>query len=331
MLRFVRQAYCYRTYKCIALQIAVLLFVGCVPVFSQGNLSIKDVNLNTISRGQTIYSNPATNQWPMPLIYIGVSGAPDCSPVSMSLVVQYQDQGGRGTNYSASHNMAACDTWTLGWPQGVVEGGTVTVTYSTSAGPFEATQFYIAGLNASESVVDQQYGGAPWFLPNMIMQESGGRQFCTSAGGAGCNPPASGYPVNNTSADGIGLMQTDAVAQPIPDSAYWSYLSNIGEGEIILQTKQSAAYSFWSSQVSQMQSQTSPNYVYPNAANFPYCNFAYPQGSAHSFQDAEWIKAYNGAAAYYIAWEPATNGNPGYWRQDGSVGYVSAVCNAASY
>src|ERR1700744_6115022 len=60
------------------------------------SLLVRDVNLNTVAQNSIVYSNPSTNQWPMPLLYISVPGANSCASVSLTLTVQFTDLAGKG-------------------------------------------------------------------------------------------------------------------------------------------------------------------------------------------------------------------------------------------
>ena len=317
------------------LEVVLLLMIFTVAASSAWSqtLQVKDVNLNVIPSGGTVYSNPGTNQWPMPLLYIGIVGAPDCSAVSLSLVVNFTDVAGLGSYFSTTYSMLACDTWTLGWPAGVSEGGTATITAQVSNGVPITFSFHILGLNATQTVVDQNYSGAPWFFGNILREESGGRQFCLN-GGTGCTV-GNGYPVNSKNPDGIGLGQIDKVVNPtVPDCVYWSFICNIGKAYSILSGFQNAAGLAWTNQFTAMEASegtNSNNWVFPGTVNYAYGSFSYNGTTTHPFSDANWIKMYNaGSKSYYVNWVPPSNGNPGYWSEDVS-GYVGQVLSVPAY
>ena len=55
------------------------------------------------------------------------------------------------------------------------------------------------------------------------------------------------------------------------------------------------------------------------------CQFAYPVvAGTQDFGDGNWIKAYNGASAYFESW--ITSGN--HWNTNDDGNYVHAVCGA---
>lgn len=69
--------------------------------------------------------------------------------------------------------------------------------------------------------------------------------------------------------------------------------------------------------------------------SLPYCtaNFTLAGNQASGWKDAEAIKAYNGATAYYINWDQDTNNaSYQYWYfSPGPNNYVYNVCNTAPY
>jgi hypothetical protein len=229
---------------------------------------------------------------------------------------------------SQNKNLLIGTPWTLGWGTGVYEGGTATVTWSTStaSGSFV---FYIRGQNDSQADLRGETGttGEYWFWNNLISFESGfGHQF-----------DSSGLPYFGTP-DGIGLGQLENNAYR-KDAGYWNGVFNLGESVQLLNAGQSNAYSFWTTQVTQATS-ANPAPVQTIGA----CSFSgSPSASQHSWQDAEWITSYNGTggttvypAGYYIVWT-GTNATNGAWLIHTKTvngvarSYVGDVCSAPQF
>ncbi|HUK18062.1 MAG TPA: hypothetical protein VLW65_16670 [Bryobacteraceae bacterium] len=217
------------------------------------------------------------------------------------------------------------------------EGGPVTVTYTVYNGDTLITSgtrtFTILGQQPAASSVNSQAAGAAWFFPNMINQESSDRQFNLTTNDILGNRV--GYVFISSDGYGTGLSQIDPRSHTLSDADVWSWSQNLTDGAAILQTFSAGATSFWNNQISQMQSQN-PG-TYPVATNFAYCHFAYPQGSVHSYSDAEWITAYNGTGGsqyypkgYFIYWVEKTSSKAGYWVVQNTVRtYVSDVCGTS--
>jgi hypothetical protein len=113
----------------------------------------------------------------------------------------------------------------------------------------------------------------------------------------------------------------------------WSWQQNLSDGLSQLNSKQSGAYTFWSNQVNQWNqwNATHPTQKVGGASNNAGgpCVFNFPdvQGT-YDFKAAEWIKAYNGAAVYYISLI-FPQGAPPYWKIDDTPNnYVEHVCQA---
>jgi hypothetical protein len=139
--------------------------------------------------------------------------------------------------------------------------------------------------------------------------------------------------------DGIGLGQIESTATNRTYQAYWNGVINLGESQIVLNSKQSGAYSFWMQQITDATSAHPPPSQTVGACQFS----GSPSGAQHNWQDADWITAYNGTqatsiypAGYYIVWS-STNAT-GQWiihTQTDSTGrarsYVGDVCGAPQF
>jgi hypothetical protein len=204
----------------------------------------------------------------------------------------------------------------------VYEGGTATLSWTTSSGAGGSFFFYIRGTNpaAADLHTELHETGVQWFFPSLINQESTGRQF------DGSNLPLFGPP------DGIGLGQLEPTSYR-QDQGYWNEVYNIGEAENLSASEATSALSFWNTQVAEAGS----SHPAPSQS-LPYCQFSgSPSGSQHGWQDAETITAYNGTggtsvypAGYYIVWS-GTNATNGSWKYNTLNGrsYVGDVCNSA--
>jgi len=194
----------------------------------------------------------------------------------------------------------------------------------------QKTGYKILGANPSREEAFNLMGTQPWFIQGLANHESGVRQFVANPG-----KPLWGFP------DGWGIMQTDPPSQR--DDVY-KWTSNIPEGINRVNYKLTIISPFWDQQVRQF---TAWNLAHPNAlvpappdASEGTCMFSYsPAGSQHSFEDAMWIKAYNGSSkpdgssfhsGAYIYWENATD--PPHWQivntNNKGEDYVEFVCNA---
>jgi hypothetical protein len=167
-------------------------------------------------------------------------------------------------------------------------------------------------------------GDGAWFKQNLVAYESGAytdapynqyHQFVATP-----YDPVWGTP------DGIGLMQLEPPARASRDADFWAWPVNVADGLSLLDSKQSAAYQSWNNELTQMQSLTGGNPVYPPPTGYTYCYFSYPQNGNDSFSDGDWIHYYNGN--YFIFFHPADSSGPNRWDID-TTGYVMKVCNAA--
>jgi hypothetical protein len=179
-----------------------------------------------------------------------------------------------------------------------------------------------------------RFGRTIWFLPNLINQESGGRQI----------NPNSGRPQAGSTGDGDdnGLMQISRSRMPKyyannNEDPYWNFVANVEDGTDVLSQKQqnsappcntnqgevtnsscmSYAYDFWDRQVYQacVDSGGSATATRNDGLGTETCNVrlkSYPQYSgpaltyctsalswsdqspAGHYQDLNWLQAYNG-------------------------------------
>jgi hypothetical protein len=120
----------------------------------------------------------------------------------------------------------------------------------------------------------------------------------------------------------------------------WNWKGNITAGLSVLNGKQAGAYSFWQSQITQWQNYNAG--VYNNGVPPPQlgpppdnnaggpCLFAYPvRSGTYGYADANWIKAYNGAAQYF-AYIIISSGTSAYWVSNNDpANYVHLVCQAS--
>lgn len=180
--------------------------------------------------------------------------------------------------------------------------------------------------------------GMPWFVGSMISVESCyyDDQFSPNEGFCSRSENHPGHPLWG-SPDGIGLMQPDRTqdGQYFINATYWNYAVNMETANDVLNAKKSGAYTFWNNQVSQSNSTPVPTGL-NTTCDGSY--FSYPVTGSWSFEDAEWIQAYNGTwpNGYFIAWnEPSY---PGQWHinypyvyNNHTYDYVHQVCNATSY
>ncbi len=82
----------------------------------------------------------------------------------------------------------------------------------------------------------------------------------------------------------------------------------------------------------------SGTYDYYDKQSLPECsaNFTLSDGQPSGWKDADWIKAYNGAALYYIFWYTSDPDGYRYWvfnncSDSTCNNYVYNVCNATDY
>lgn len=268
---------------------------------------------STVSQGTTLFITTVPS---MPNLALSVNGGSSCDTVSYIVDVSYTDQVGRTTwaQYNAQ-NEPGDQAVTVSW-SGVLEGGGATVSWQFDGANESSTlDFFINGINPSPSAVDAYVSSGPWFIRNLVSQESSYRQY-----------DGLGYPLFGPDLDptrgGIGLFQLDP---PFNSMDYWSWSANVSDGLSLLASKQSAAYQSWNNELGQMQSLTGTNPVYPPPTGYTYCYFSYPQNGNDSYADGDWIHYYNGN--YFIFFHPADSSGPNRWDID-TTGYVMRVCNA---
>ncbi len=262
----------------------------------------------------------------MPAI-VALAQGPGTYSTEWSLNVSYARPDGSGTNTDTFGPSTTNGTsqWTVPW-SGNYRGGAATLSWSINSGQQGSRQFSIAGTNPSYSVIDSEINtrNPPWFFTRMISRESSYRQF-----------DGSGNPLF-TNDKGYGLTQvTTSNGQDL-----WNWKGNITAGMATLNSKKQGAYDFWNSQITQWQQFNSGYFnggVPPaqqlgpppdNNAGGP-CLFAHPvRGGTYGYNDANWIKAYNGASLYF-AYIVVSSGTSAYWvtNNDGA-NYVHAVCQA---
>jgi hypothetical protein len=264
----------------------------------------------TVNQGNTLSINTIPN---MPNLVLSVSGGTSCDTVSYSVYVEYIDQAGYATSstYSAQNYPGDAQV-TIDW-FGVLEGGNATITWGFDGVNEPSFSFFINGSNASSGAVDAYISSGPWFIRNLVAAESSYKQY-----------DVYGYPLWGTP-DGIGLMQLEPPYRASLDQDYWGWSTNVADGLNLLNGKQSAAYSHWTTQINFAQMDGGPN---PPALYGTYCAFQQPQNGGDYYGDADWIHYYN--SNYYTQWVRPSPPNPGYWNMDGynHSGYVQRVCNA---
>ncbi len=274
---------------------------------------------SVVSNGSTQY---ITADPEMPAIS-AVAQGPGSYSTQWSLTVQHTRPDGTGTNTdtfgpSTTTGPAA---WIVPW-SGHFRGGTATVNWTINGTHQGSLTFSIAGMNPTNAAINNQINSQnpPWFFRRMVTAESSYRQF-----------DSSGQPLF-TNDKGYGLTQvTTSNAQDL-----WNWKGNITAGLATISSKRSPAYVFWQNQIDEWQRFNSgvseEKRLGPppdNNAGGP-CLFAHPvRPGTYGYDDANWIKAYNGASQYFAyilvdleegtaRWE--TNKDP--------ANYVHRVCQA---
>jgi hypothetical protein len=293
------------------------LMVLALTMTASGQSLVVTSSGSAVSQGSTRTINTIPN---MPNLVLSVTGGSSCDTVSYNVALNYTDEAGATTEASyGAQDVAGNQPVTINW-LGILEGGSVTITWQFNGVSEPTFGFFINGSNPQPNAIDAYASSGPWFIRNLITAESSYLQF------DGTGNPVYGSP------DGIGLLQLEPPNRLSSDQDYWSWPANVADGLTTLNKLQAAASSFWNSQVSQWQADPAgpANPVPENA--YTYCDFKYPPTGGDSYADGEWIKAYNGAAVYYIFWSNSTNGsNPpnGHWVINDSAGYVKHVCSSA--
>jgi hypothetical protein len=329
-------------------------------------------------QGQTCAWPINSKQWPEPQFTFSVEAPYNTTSYDITwyLDSSYKDKAGFANTTSQSTVLAGNQSWSPTWNSHEF-GGSVAVkaeartTTECKGGIAGTLNFNIWGANqaASPQLQDAaaQYS-APWFMPNIIAQESGGLQFGYYSKGAfhSDKQPIWGAP------DGIGVMQVDREPNPsyfTYEDPYWDFEVNVQDGIAVLNSKQQSsaspcntnqgevtnractqyAYDFWDRQVYQAcvhagGSTTASRSGGPGTetcnktvtaaptTSYTYCQFSYPLTTADAYKDADWIQTYNGVpCGYFISW----NNTQGQWQVTASqtchgktYSYVKNVCNA---
>jgi len=309
--------------KLFVLTLCILPFAGKVC----GQSLVVVSGGNTVSQGGTVSINTIPN---MPNLVLSVNGGTSCDVFSYQISITYSDQATppatTGTNVTFNAQDIEGDlSSTVDW-FGNFEGGNATITWTFDGVQQSSFNFFVNGTNPPNSTVDSYLsnGDGAWFKQNLVAYESGAytdapynqyHQFVATP-----YDPVWGAP------DGIGLMQLEPPARASGDADFWAWPVNVADGLSWLDGKKSAAYQSWNNELTQMQSLTGGNPVYPPPTGYTYCYFSYPQNGNDSYSDGDWIHYYNGN--YFIFFHPADSSGPNRWDID-TTGYVMKVCNAA--
>ena len=223
--------------------------------------------------------------------------------------------------------------WNIGSGLAYLCGGNATLeyTYAQTPGSFN---FRILGQNPNYSTVESQLstypwfaanGGTPWFLYQLVNQESSYQQFNNTGAKAGL--PNYGAP------QGFGLMQVDPPRSP---ATLYDWTHNAGDGLAILQGFYAVPY--WQAQKASwqrynaLQSQ-SPTFNPPPDDTEGTCTFSYaPLATEYPYSDAVWIKRYNsGGASKNFSYNNFITFSAPAWiinhLAPNGTNYVLAVCN----
>src|SRR6266567_228058 len=291
---------------------ALTLLVLATTAAASGQMLVVTTGGSTVSQGATLSITTVPS---MPNTVLSVNGGSSCDTVSYVVDVNYTDQAGSTTwaEYDALNepgNQAVTVSWSA------THGGGATVSWQFNGVNQSSTLgFFINGSNPSPSTIDAYVSSGPWFIRNLVSQESSYRQY-----------DGFGYPLWGAP-DGIGLMQLEPPSRISLDQDYWSWPANVADGLTLLNGKQPGAYNHWQAQLSNWVNDGSSPAV-PSTYG-TYCAFQYPQNGGDYYGDADWIHAYNGN--YFTLWvRPVPGVSPGYWSMDGynNSGYVQKVCNA---
>ena len=322
-----------------------LCFLAAAQAYSQTyQAEVLDSTGAQVQDDGTVYITPSDqNNYPMPELQIDFTNNASCTAnISATLTVLWVDTDPSGsppngcnkpafeTDGTTSENLSvpanSGSSWNLAptWDTNVADGGTATLTWSVNGVQQTSYSFNILMKNPSESEVDVDYSGAPWFYGSMIRLESGGNQ---------ANSSYLPYVINNP--DGIGLGQVDGCQNTPTDGTYWNHNSNIQNSISVLNGKASESQTEWlldygnSGDVSPAPSDTKNPY--------PYCDFVTNtqalSSSNHSFGEADWIQDYNTHSNqhWYLWWSSAGTWVFKYQTSDPGNYYVPDVCDDASY
>ncbi|MGC1483103.1 MAG: hypothetical protein WA789_04855 [Candidatus Acidiferrum sp.] len=153
---------------------------------------------NALNQGQTLSINTIPN---MPNLVLSVNGGSSCDTISYQVDVSYTDQAGRQTGATYVPGSYPGDqAVTVNW-LGRLEGGSATISWSFDGVVEPTFGLFIIGSSPAPNAIDAYASSGPWFIRNMIADESSYLQF---VGGY----PHFGPDLNPT-AGGIGLFQLD--------------------------------------------------------------------------------------------------------------------------
>lgn len=248
---------------------------------------------------------------------------------------------------------------------GEFRGGEMTLTYKLNNQAIaQEYKFYVRGYNPSKSAVyayaENNFPASytPWFYKKLMVHESGSGNVSEmlqfNIGGTVSPSPSSiaalpnwGYP------DGWGIMQLDysGSGTTTAEKCLWNWKNNVEKGLDILNDKFTAtstseigrgAEQFWNDQVTQYNAYCTAlpdeNVASPDITQYSNVTFSYDLEEGKSYQDAIWIKMYNGASPNYLSFNYRIIGEnqfepgSGYWafhrtNADG-IDYVQSICYA---
>lgn len=293
------------------------------------------VNGTSVSQGQTIFL-----PWQNPTVSITASlGGNVSGNVVWRLRADYKDgrdqkscwplsacaPDGRAWPWFAEYGPLPTTSVGQSWTYSTSTGGTISIDYSLNGSAMQVgIQFNIRGIAPPMTEVKQYAGSEPWFLTRLIAQESGYVMFIN--GGVPIWGPPAGY----------GIMQTDP-----PDSLanLFDWHSNVDEGKSRVYAILPGAINFWERQLRDWATWNESHDPVPlpddqveGLITFTATGNTTP--GFVSFQDAIWLKRYNGATKDYISFINAPNSSNipvGTWtiNNTNSLGknYVRLVCS----
>jgi hypothetical protein len=292
------------------------------------------LNGSEVSQSQTVYITAGSAYSPPEIppltTFLTGLGGQLTGSTTWKINVQYNAHGRSDSNWfpsSSGTTLNSVEYWDVQSSFGsAMRGGTAKIQYKYNNHPWRDFNFNIGGTNPSEANAKTLLGSTPWFLTRIARQESGIKQFNTSAA------PDWGSP------NGWGMMKVDPPPGP---QQLWHWWANVTEGKDRLEYKRTQPTlgldDVWTARVQQWNTwnQGHPDkHVDPppdKAEGTQPCTFKWNDGgygseSVKSFKDACWIKRYNGAAADYIFWDTQDPNNEN-WGYNNDGGYVTAVCS----
>ena len=293
-----------------------------------------------VTGGSTVYITQAPVMPALVANLVAAQGATLSGNVSWQVVFHYNTAGSydwSDTVPAQPRTLSDLSAWNISGDMSGVAGGNATMAYvyGSYTGTFK---FQVLGTNPTPDMVRSRLGADPWFLQQLVNHESGYLQF-NEKGTRGT--PNFGPP------NGFGIMQLDP-----PDSSFqiWDWTQNVDAGKLRLNNFY--LDDFWAHQVTAW---SDFNDAHPSVAVMPPtdepegpCVFSMnPNGSAHSFSDAIWIKRYNtgNGGVPYIQFnaytDPTTQTPRGIWLKNplsswvnkatkqlkGQWDYVALVCS----